>query len=163
MFLLLFFFFLIKRYDSIFKLCNFLFNIDHNGQFSHLLKTYAIFLHWDRQLSWFYVFEQYTQILYTEIGNRPDDFMSFNELCNFYTDRQVSRRFMPLNELHHFHPADFFCIFWVNQHSMLSLEATNIWKSPKIDLRNNSMTAVICTTPYLIEVSPVLPLRQLQC
>ena len=32
------------------------------------------------------MFERDTQFTYTEIGNFPNDFMSFNELNNFYTE-----------------------------------------------------------------------------
>ena len=55
--------------------------------FCLLLKTCAIFLHWDRQLSWwFYAFEWDMEFWYTEIGSFHDDFMFLNDWHNFYTE-----------------------------------------------------------------------------
>ena len=52
-----------------------------------LLKIYAIFLHWNRHLSWqFYIFEWDTQLWYNEIGNFHDDFMFLIEWCHFHTE-----------------------------------------------------------------------------
>ena len=59
-----------------FYLHNFLVDAVQNATFSLLLKTYAIFLHRDRQHSWwFYTFERDMQFWYIEIDNFHDDFM----------------------------------------------------------------------------------------
>lgn len=78
----------IIEYSVIFDCSNFLCNVIkvHNFLPWTTHKTWASFLHEDGQLSWrFYVFEQDMQLLYTDIGNISDDFISFNELCNFNT------------------------------------------------------------------------------
>ena len=52
-----------------------------------LLKTYAIFLNRDKQLSgWFHTLEQNLHFWYTEIGNFHDDFMFLIEWHHFQTE-----------------------------------------------------------------------------
>ena len=65
--MLLLHFLLIKRYDFIFDLHNFSVDTDQNATFPLL------------------TFLRLTQFPYTKIGNFPDDFIPFNEICNFDT------------------------------------------------------------------------------
>ena len=87
--MLLIHFLLIKRTYFIFDFHNSLFL--HISKFNisslDLLTNSAIFLHWDRQLSWwFYISQWNTQFWYTDIGNFHDDFMFLIEWRHFHTE-----------------------------------------------------------------------------
>ena len=101
-----------------------------------LFKTYAIFLQWDRQCSWwFYIFEQERQIWWR--------FFVSDQVTSFWhQDKQVSRQFYELEQDMQFLlggcfafsgspmkkqivPIDAACFSWP--------ETTKIWNSPKIN------------------------------
>ena len=80
-----------------------------------LLKTYAIFLHRDRQLSWWsYIFERHTQFWYTEIGSfydlkKKEKF--FDRVTSFlHWDTQVSRWFYDLHKICNFLTGGYFAL-----------------------------------------------------
>ena len=77
-------------------------------------KTYAIFLHCDRQLSWqFHTFERNMQFWHTMIGNFYDKFIFLNEWCHFYTEiGKFTDDFMSWGRYVIF-IRWIFCIFWV--------------------------------------------------
>ena len=76
----------IKRYKIIFDLRKCLFNVDQNAEFS------------------FVTYLRLTQFSCVEIGKFPDDFISLNEVGNFYTPRQAAfLTILPFNELRNFY------------------------------------------------------------
>ena len=154
-------FLLIKRNYFIFNLCNFLFDTDQSATFPLFdsLKTYAVFLHQDRQLSWwFYIFQQDTQFWYNVIGNFHDDFMFLTKWHHFHTKMgKFPDDFMAWTRYAIF-IRWIFCIFWVpyervpyEKKWIVTIdtarfswpEATKTWKSWKIDWRKNCVMAAI--------------------
>ena len=143
-------------YSIIWDLRYFLFNVDETK--SPVFFSYAIFLHRDRQISWwFYVFERDPQFLYTEIGNFPEDLMSFNALRNFYTEVGKLALSVQAFERGTQFLLDGCFAFWecpikkkikkwiepIDGERLPQSETTKIRKSPKIDLRKNSTAATI--------------------
>ena len=110
-----------------------------------LCKTYAIFLHQDRQLSWWFcTFEWDTQLWYTDTGNFHDNFMFLIKWHHFYT--KIGK--FPTDFMTWTRYAIFIwwisCIFRVPYEKTDSTnqkwpETIKIWKSPKINLRKNVM------------------------
>ena len=131
---------------------NFLFDTDQNSTFS--LLSYVRLM----------------QFSYTKTGNFPDDFISLNEIRN--TDTLRLATFMTIlcfrssDVIFTQFPDDFltwarcaifmgwiFCIFWVPYEKTDSPinaacfpwpEATNIWKSQKIDVHKKWLTQKFC-------------------
>ena len=97
-----------KRYYDIFVLHNFFcWRRSKCNTFSHdLLKTYAIFLHQHRQLSWWlYAFERDTQFWYT--WQLSWWFDLFDRVMSFlHQDMQVFRPFYDLNKISNFYWVD---------------------------------------------------------
>ena len=127
----------------------------------YFFKTYAIFLHWDRQLSWwYYIFEWDKQFWFTEIGNFSDNLIFSIKWQVFYNF------FFYTWTRYTIFIGWIFCIFWVpyektdstNWCSRLSLARTN--KNPKIDFCKNDAMVMInrcsCKTEYHTELSPTL-------
>ena len=117
-----------------------------------VFKTYAVFSHGDRQLSWrLYIFERDMQFWYTKIGNFHDDFIFLIEWCHFLTDiRTFLDDFMTWTRYAIF-IGWIFCIFQVPYEKKRIVpvqaahfpwpETTKIRKLPKVDLGKNSATA----------------------
>ena len=138
---------LIRRNYIIFNVCNFLVDADQNATFS--LLTYSRLTQFSCTKS-----GNFTQFLYTEIGNVHDNFMFFIEWRYFYTKiGQFSGDFMTWTRYAIF-IGWMFSIFRepyenmdsTNQHSTLSLARNN--KNPKIaknwHAQNSAMAALWC-------------------
>ena len=124
------------------------------------LKTYAIFLHQDRQLSWwFYIFQQDAQFWYSVIWQLSWRFHVFDQVTSSsHQDGQVSRWFYGLNKICNFYQVDilhFLGTLWkgtppkkkwivtIDAARFSRPEATKIWKSWKIDWHKNCVMAAI--------------------
>ena len=165
----------IKRYSVIFYVCKFLINVGQNAHFLYIITQfssteignfpddfifwtrYAIFIHRDRQLSWWFeVFlTNYALFTHTEANFRT---ISVNERdIQFLSGGFFLHFLVPLKKHTHTHTQR------TNQHSMLSLITHN--KNPKIaksrptpKLQNDDDIFNVFNWYFLLKIRIVYPI-----